>query len=297
MAHWHIAGVGAIGCLWAHKLTQAGHKVSLILKDSLQLAQYNKAGGIGLSSPNKQSHFIACQAYLAEHIERPIEHLLVCCKSWQSLSIINTLSHTLTSNSKVVLLQNGLAQLYEAKPLLEHCHYYCASTTDGVFKTDNFNINLAGAGATVVGPFNAAATSQSIELGTAEWQENIEALLWQKLCVNAVINPLTAIYDVRNGEVLSTPECAERIGPLCEEISTISSHAGHSLASQELQKIVYAVATQTANNSSSMRADIHAGRRTEIQEINGYLSGVAKQNGLASPLNDSLIAAIIQKLL
>ena len=294
MAHWHIVGVGAIGCLWAHKLSNAGHEVSLILKDSHQLGRYEAANGIHLQALNDKTTTRYFSAYLAGDFHQPIEHLLVCCKSWQSVEILTGLQHLLTSNSSVVLLQNGFGQLHQSKPLLEHCAYYCVSTTDGAFKTDDFSVTLAGNGNTVIGPFNAAAQQRKIELANAQWQDNIETILWRKLCVNAVINPLTALYNIKNGGILTTTACAQMINPLCNEISNIARTAEQALTPADIQQAVHDVAQKTAANSSSMREDVLAGRRTEILEINGYLSALAKTQGTTAPLNDKLILAISQ---
>ena len=49
-----------------------------------------------------------------------------------------------------------------------------------------------------------------------------------------------------------------------------------------------AVAASTAKNHSSMRQDLAHGRRSEIDNINGYLSEVAKSLGISCPVNDDL---------
>lgn len=291
MAHWHLLGLGAIGSLWAHRLKQAGHEVSLLLKDEPQLARYHASGGISLCLPSGLVQHENFNASLGLPPQQLIDNLLVCCKSWQSSEAIAGITSHLGPHSRVVVMQNGLGQLYSLRQPLAHCAYYCASTTDGVYKNGDFTVTLAGQGNTVIGPFNAAAKGRDICLPDANWEDTIEPLLWRKLCVNAVINPLSALYDIRNGKVSELPEVA----PLCTEISAIVRAAGHAFSSAEIQQMVLSVAQQTAANSSSMREDMRAKRRTEITEINGYLFELACRYGINAPLNHSLITAIKQK--
>ena len=79
------------------------------------------------------------------------------------------------------------------------------------------------------------------------------------------------------------------IDPLCREIATLMTAAGQSAPSPEsLRQSIEQVARATAGNTSSMRADVLAGRPTEIDYINGYLSALGQQLGIATPVNQML---------
>ena len=48
--------------------------------------------------------------------------------------------------------------------------------------------------------------------------------LWLKLAANAVLNPLTALWDVQNGEVLRRAEGREICQSVCEELWAVMQH-------------------------------------------------------------------------
>ena len=116
-------------------------------------------------------------------------------------------------------------------------------------------------------------------------REQIARAQVKKLVVNSVINPLTAILGCKNGELLETQVgrqlmdlLLEEAGPIAREMLLRHPHAkrdpviiNKDLSDDALRDAVYTVATNTAQNTSSMLQDVRAGRQTEIDFINNYL--------------------------
>ena len=59
-----------------------------------------------------------------------------------------------------------------------------------------------------------------------EWASDIDQHRWAKLTVNAIINPLTVIYDCRNGELLKNPEAIELMNAMHKEASALFKAIG-----------------------------------------------------------------------
>jgi 2-dehydropantoate 2-reductase len=53
-----------------------------------------------------------------------------------------------------------------------------------------------------------------------------------------------------------------------------------------------AVAAATAANRSSMLQDVLAGRRTEIDQLNGQLLRIARRHGISVPLHEAVCSMI-----
>jgi 2-dehydropantoate 2-reductase len=141
----------------------------------------------------------------------------------------------------------------------------------------------------------------------ATYVQPAELLLAQliKLAINSVINPLTVIFACVNGELLKHPvrmdvqrKLLEEIAPMLQGIwSDNSSDASMEqksaamtkLSFQGLSVIVNDINIKVAKNTSSMRQDVAAGRRTEIDYMNGYLVEKAKSLGLDIPLNEKIV--------
>ena len=121
---------------------------------------------------------------------------------------------------------------------------------------------------------------------------NIASANWRKLAVNCVINPLTALYGCRNGDLQRYPE---QIETLCREVASVMAMEGYHTSCEGLMQYVMDVIHSTADNVSSMLQDIRNQRHTEIDYITGYLLRRARSHGLTLPENARLFELIKRK--
>ncbi len=104
-------------------------------------------------------------------------------------------------------------------------------------------------------------------------------MLQNKLIVNAVINPLTAILQVNNGELIKNQYYLQVLKKLFSEISTVLTLEN---AEEHLQQIID-ICKNTSENRSSMLKDIEANRMTEVDAILGFILGEAQRKEMKSP--------------
>ncbi|CAL3971876.1 unnamed protein product [Diplocarpon coronariae] len=125
----------------------------------------------------------------------------------------------------------------------------------------------------------------------------------EKLTINAVINPLTTILRLKNGQLLDpgSPAIRALMRRLVEECSRIllalcdarpGSQEAERFSPRRLEGKVVDAARTTAANTSSMLQDADAGRRTEIAYINGYLVRRAEELGVECKLNEVLLGLV-----
>lgn len=102
-------------------------------------------------------------------------------------------------------------------------------TTHAARRDGNTIIHVAS-GMTHIGPTssviiddNHLADTLHQALPDVAWHNDISAACWQKLAVNCVINPLTGLYNCRNGDVQRYPELIER---LCAEVASVMEMEG-----------------------------------------------------------------------
>jgi 2-dehydropantoate 2-reductase len=135
---------------------------------------------------------------------------------------------------------------------------------------------------------------------------SVEILLLQleKLVVNAVINPLTVIFDCHNGQLFSNPAIADLMRLLLSEISAVIRSLPEikripgvepRFSQEKLEGAVVGVAEKTAKNISSMLQDMRAGRETEINYINGYVVKRGKEVGMECLANRKLLEMVEER--
>ncbi len=301
---WHILGAGAIGCLWAAHLGLAGHSVTLICRNRQRLAAFNRLAAITLAENNRQLS-VPVWAETADSSDSVINNLLVCTKSPDALSAVQSIDHRLTDTSVLVLLMNGLGAQQQISEAFRDYSLICATTTDGAYLRAPFEVFHAGAGETHFGLLDSQNSNTNCQANLSShfgklglkthWDSNIYPRMLHKLAVNAVINPLTAIHHCSNGEILEGTDRISMIVQLCEEITPIITALTPDYPFNLYDQVI-SIAQATGSNYSSMYQDIAAGRTTEIDYINGYLCQQARQLSLPTPLNQQLIRQIKTRL-
>ena len=231
------------------------------------------------------------------------ELLLVTTKAGDTLEALKDALPSVARSTPIMLFQNGLGSQQQVAETWPQRPVVAASTTEGANGPQPGLTVHAGRGTTWVGALNPAGQAHvepvSKQLAASGLEvhpeKDILGRLWQKLVINAGINAFTALLDCPNGEILNQPFYLKWIDPLCQEISNLLGAAGQpSIGAETLRETIEAVAKKTAANTSSMRADVLAGRQTEIDFINGYLARLGQQQGIATPVNQMLTEQVQQ---
>lgn len=234
------------------------------------------------------------QAQVPRWQGEPLDWLVVCTKAADTLSALQHWQHSIPQAKNILLLQNGLGQQQQAASWLTELQLniplWAAMCTEGAYRQQN-KVIYAGVGKTIVGlwPEGDVSTNTQFDapLPQTELTNNIKQHLLNKLAINAVINPLTAHYRCKNGELVNTPEYKEHLLALSEEVAGLYNRLNWPL-SQSLPELAEQVALATAANTSSTLQDVLAGRNTELPFICGYLLEQAQAIGYDLPLTQYL---------
>lgn len=286
----HILGGGSLGLLWAARCARAGIDCRLILRTPEAVAHWQAQHSQLLLEQQDNIHRLQVPCELAA-APSPISTLIVATKAWATTQALDSIAPRLHADSQLLLLQNGLGSQQAVSQRFASQRVLYASVTDGAWKRAPAHVVWAGVGQTLIGdPRGGAAPDWLQRLSQADicwqWEPDILAVLWVKLAINCAINPFTALHDCPNGEV---PERAgAALLPLIGELHQLLSSQGVGLSLAQLQQRIFGVIQATAANSSSMRQDLAAGRRTEIDFILGHACRTARQVGLHTPTLDTL---------
>jgi 2-dehydropantoate 2-reductase len=195
----------------------------------------------------------------------------------------------------VLSLQNGMGN---EETLADHLGrpVLAGTTTYGARLREPGVVACTGVGTVTLGPHGDAPMETAERAGKAFLEAGIGAAvvadprlhLWEKLAVNAGINPVTALARVPNGAVVDGP-AADLATRAAVETAAVARERGIDLPEEAAREAIRDVAATTAANRSSMLADVEGGRRTEIDAINGY---VVERAGKPVPTNETLLALI-----
>ena len=116
---------------------------------------------------------------------------------------------------------------------------------------------------------------------------DIEKDLITKLLYNCALNPLGAIFGVPYGVLGESERTRSLMFRLVEEVfRSLQDRKTHWATSEEYMQIFYQkLLPPTSRHESSMLQDIRAGRKTEIEAINGAVVRLGLRKGIATPCN------------
>lgn len=282
----HIVGAGAMGRLWASLLTERGYQVEFIVKHNHPWLE----SGVNLTRQPDQYTVNAT----ANATPTTINNLIIATKAYDASNAISLLKPHLSKNSNVLLLQNGMGSQQRIRDQFIDLSIYACSSTDGAYIVDQSNFVYAGKGHRLIGPLTNKATveslSQWIPIDLFEWQADILPVLWRKLMINAAINPLTVLFNCKNGDLLKLPEAKNTMQLICHELDTATSLQGFQL--EKSFDLAEQVCQGTSENYSSMYQDIASNRQTEIEFITGYVIQICQSLNVNSVENQRVYNAI-----
>jgi 2-dehydropantoate 2-reductase len=282
-----IIGGGAIGLLTASYLhneydvtvyTRREMQANLLNEQGLRLIKNGqqrlipiKAMPLGQEKITDDVLFIAVKQY-------DLAHVVEKCKEF---------SHTET----LIFLQNGMGHV-RLLSQLNNRNIVLGVVEHGAFKHDDRTVEHTGIGKTLLSLFQGQLGKGERLITTAipdfpflyasDWYE----MLTKKLVVNAVVNPLTALLRVKNGDLLEVSEYKTMMELLFSELKHVLT------LSNEAWEHIVSVCKKTANNRSSMLTDIEQGRKTEIEAILGYVIDKGQEHDVPTPLCEFLFYAI-----
>jgi 2-dehydropantoate 2-reductase len=115
--------------------------------------------------------------------------------------------------------------------------------------------------------------------------DELDSLLWGKLVINAAINPMTALLEILNGELLDQEWLRDWMKALANEVAEVAEGLGVALPFEDPMNAAEDVAQRTASNRSSMAQDVLRGAPTEIDAICGAVVRAGQELGVETPAN------------
>ncbi|KAL9088314.1 MAG: hypothetical protein Q9165_006239 [Trypethelium subeluteriae] len=304
--------------------------------------------------------------------DEPIHNLIICLKTYQTVSSLLGLRHRLTVNSTICFLQNGMGVLDEVNERVfpdeaTRPAYVFGIVSHGVHTdpTLNFSATHAGLGTIQLGimpRYKLAESSSSDAPLPTEDNDNDDYLsdtpsldpvhsrpprpsteppetkevIWsttsryvlrtltrvpvlcavglsphdlhvaqlEKLAINSIINPLTTLLDGRNGTLLFNFALTRTMRLLLAETSLVLRSLPElqgmpnlrlKFSPDRLETLVVSAANATAENVSSMLADMRAGRQTEVEYINGYIVRRGEELGIRCAMNYLVMQMVLGK--
>ncbi|WP_027088335.1 ketopantoate reductase family protein [Cohnella panacarvi] len=294
MSAYCIVGGGSLGLLLAGKLAAAGSEVTVVTRSSEQARKLSEDGitieDVATGAPN-----VTAKVRAASWEGAPVADGLTILTVKQTAltpEFVVRLAAIVPSGGEVALFQNGIGHAEKLRAALPDRKIMLAVTTEGAKRDGPTTVRHTGRGDTRIGESGLLERSL-VQAGFSVILSNkLESDVMRKLLVNAVINPLTALLRIRNGQLPTSRERLELMRSLFDETFEIVQARGFAEERETMWQAVLAVCENTKHNESSMLQDVAAGRETEIEAINGSVCRLAAEQGRKVPWNEAVTALV-----
>lgn len=282
-----IVGTGALATLFAVRLAEQGHDITMLGTWDAGLDALTRDGARLADATGRELSF-RVRVTRDPEAARGSKYAFVLVKSWQTERAAHQLADCLADDGLAITLQNGLGNDDILARSLGRERVALGVTTTGATLLGPGLVRAGGEG---VVSLEAHPRVSVVEAALRRARFNVDvvadarSLVWGKLVVNAAINPLTALLRVPNGELLNRPSARVMMKALADETAAVASAQRVRLPFSDPVEAAETVARKTAANHSSMFQDVRRGAPTEIDAICGAVARAGKKHGVPTPVN------------
>ncbi|TKD50671.1 ketopantoate reductase family protein [Sphingomonas baiyangensis] len=292
LAHVTIVGAGAMGCLFAARIATAGRQVMLVDSDTARVAALARDG---VTVRDEQGeHHARVSACLAGDAP-PTDLVILFTKGMHSEAAIRSVAHLAAGDTLALTLQNGLGNAEAIAGVFAADRILIGATDWPADLTGPTSVSTHGAGTIKLGAFadapDAALRAVADLLAAAGLAASVDptvrTAIWEKVAFNAALNTLAALTGLRVGQmnVAATRRIASAV--VREAVETAAGE-GVAVDPAAIEARIDHALAHHLHHKASMLQDREAGRRTEIESINGAIERIARAQGRDVPVTATL---------
>jgi len=295
-----IVGAGAMGSVYAGLFAEAGYRISVV---DLWQEHITAIGKTGLHLEGASGDRVIGGITAVHQIADlgSMDLYVIATKANGVGKAAAEIAKVMQPDSLVLTIQNGLG---------------AGDRIAQYMPTDNVLLGVAeGFGASIKGPghihHNAMRQIRIGEMGggmtdrlvwiESLWQTagfkatafaDIHQLVWEKFICNVMCSAPSVVFDCTIGELFSDED--RRIVALGCMLEAYEIGLTKNIAFSFDDAVAYGVkfAADMPHASPSMRLDHLAGKRSEIDAINGMVPVLGREMGIKTPYNDTLVALV-----
>jgi 2-dehydropantoate 2-reductase len=295
-----IVGTGAMGALYAALLRKAGHEVWAVDRWQEHLDAIDHQG-LQVSGASGSYVVDGIQIGSSPADAGPCDLWVVATKAADVDEVVQGIAPLLRPDDVVMPFQNGLGA---GERVAEHVpeSQIVIGIAEGFGSSipEPGSVHHNGMRLIRIGEMRGGLTER-VQQVEALWRDagfnvrafaDIDTMIWEKFLCNVTLSAPTAAFDVTVGELMSNPEAwAVAIGCM-KEAYRLGTSRGVAFSFDDPVRYVTEFSATIPNASPSMRLDHLAGRRSEVDVINGQVVELSRVAGVEAPYNETLCAIL-----
>jgi len=291
-----FVGAGSVGGFFGAHLAKNNPNVSFLLRPrTLEAVKQN-----GLTIRSAGGSFTVRPPVASDAQELPKPDLIVLgVKAYDLDEVMDQIEPVLTDKTVLLTLQNGIdtedrliARIQRDCVVGGVAYIYSKIAEPGVI--DHYKKGAVAIGELMGYESERLLTIRDLFASAGipcHLSKDLRRSKWEKMCWNCVFNPITVLIDDRVAKALDHPEMTGVIRQIVGECAAISAALKVPLPLDMPERVVKA-SQEIRDIHTSMYDDWRAGRRTEIDSLNGFIVEQGRKLGIPTPVNEALTAMI-----
>jgi 2-dehydropantoate 2-reductase len=273
-----IVGAGSIGLLIGSFLAESGIRVVFLVRREEQAASIRE---LGIRRLNVDGSEVVYEAEAQTDIETlPDGAPWIVATKYSGVSPIVKDMLERDIRNAVMFVQNGYGH-FDFVSQTELPNIFFATVEHGAGRLDDRSVSHNGVGVMKIAPyrgddagFNFMNSVDSISFPVI-FVEDAHQIILRKVLINCMINPLTAILQLKNGDLVKNPNANLLLNHLYDEISAAFPEMQYDLPRGAVEE----VCVNTAKNTSSMLTDRLNGNPMEIETVVSSVIQMGERRG------------------
>ena len=279
-----ILGAGAIGSVLGGLLSERNDVTLIGNKTHIDAVNSN---GLSISGDVSATLRVHADTKVEKVPEKTL--IFLTTKAYDSEKAISGVRRLLKKDTVILVLQNGVGNEEIVKRAVGSGTKVLRGITTIAAELFKAGEVKYWSGETIIECDAVAETiAQILNASTLKTSLSKKILdeIWGKVAVNSVVNPLTAIFRVRNREIGT--QSLERIRhQIVIECVQVGKTQGITFPRDLEHKIDREILAHT--NFSSMCQDMMKGKRTEIDFMNGKIVELGRKHAVPTLMNETLV--------
>jgi 2-dehydropantoate 2-reductase len=297
-----VIGSGAMGSLFAGKLKQSNSDITLFNRTNNHINKIRENGLRIIGREGTISKMKLPVITEPEQLDDEYDLIIILVKTFVTEQVMEKVLHTITKNTVVLTLQNGVGNLEVLQKLLPNHEIAAGGTHSGAGVVEDGVIAHRAWGDTFIGYSDKQTKSLKLEKVADMFTQSglqtyvvddVQSIIWSKLLLNVAYNGLTAVTRLKNGDVVLSKDGQEIVGDLVEEALSVAKAQGITLLYDDpVKECIELGLTKIGENKSSMLTDVLNKRKTEIDVINGAIVKYGEMLSIPTPCNKMITQLI-----
>lgn len=294
-----VMGAGGTGGYFGGLLARAGEDVTFIAR-GVHLEAI-RSRGLSVKSRLAGDFTIPVKATSDPSEVGSVELVLFCVKAYDTAAAAEQIRPLMGPDTLILSVQNGIDNAERIAEVVGPDHVVGGvAQVSSVIESPGVIAQTAGPGRILFGELAGGTSARANRLlqtfeqagVPAVLRQDIRVALWEKFLFICAFSGLTTLTRLPIGPIVACAETSAMLRQVMEEVEAVARASGVALRAECVDRAFAAFTALEPWARGSLYHDLAAGRRLELDTLNGTIVRLGRELGVPTPMNSAIYGAL-----